>query len=489
MSFPLPTIDDKNPLYCPAITASNYLGSLRHQRSSRTRRTQAQSDRSFARILEKALETDEGEHEPYTEPLSSDGDSSHTLQDLSNTFEHRTITVRKTSTQALKKRKCISSDLSDLQGPTKYARSVSTVHESSFEISVRRERLRFFDPKKPQQSPLVVPKKEFGQPTLAEELKEKVRVLEDELYGPPIGTESPRGLKPLIQHLDALMPGIRLKERLTKLPEPSHQAIADFLGDNGLLNTRVMGILRTSEIRKLVLKESLADEDGLNLAGRDAFRVFSKPNSFLFLTELSFCGVQLQDLDLLHIHHLPRLVTLLLNNTGIGNEAVYHIVALRRTLLQLSIAINPHIDDDAVPAIIMLSKLSFLTILDTNIGMRGLRRLAKVIADEHRSIDVEIPSACETYIHNLESEYLLDPKPPLIANSSIVPDLSANALKRNLTAHAACNSSIIAVGTKREMAARLCEILETRKMDLVVRDMIQAQGEIRCNYVYPLLVL
>lgn len=55
----------------------------------------------------------------------------------------------------------------------------------------------------------------------------------DELYGPPIGTESPRGLKPFIERLDSLMPGIRLQERLSNLPDLSHQAIADFLGENG----------------------------------------------------------------------------------------------------------------------------------------------------------------------------------------------------------------------------------------------------------------
>jgi hypothetical protein len=30
------------------------------------------------------------------------------------------------------------------------------------------------------------------------------------------------------------MPGIRLQERLTKLPDLSHQAIADFLGEHGM---------------------------------------------------------------------------------------------------------------------------------------------------------------------------------------------------------------------------------------------------------------
>jgi hypothetical protein len=81
-------------------------------------------------------------------------------------------------------------------------------------------------------------------------------------------------------------------------------------------------------------------------------------------------------------------------------------VTLKRSLLQLSIATNPHIDDDAVPALVLLSKLSFLTILDTSIDMPGIRRLAKTIYDERRIIDIEIPSECERYIDSACSSTL-----------------------------------------------------------------------------------
>ncbi|KAF8133119.1 hypothetical protein K438DRAFT_1985169 [Mycena galopus ATCC 62051] len=273
------------------------------------------------------------------------------------------------------------------------------------------------------------------------------------------------------------MPGIRLRARLSKLADLSHQSIADFLGENGLLNIRVLTILRTSEIWRLVMTESMGDEDGLNLAGKDIFPVFNKPHSFLFLTELSFSGTRVQDADIVHIHHLPRLVTLLLHNTGIGNEAVFNLLALKRSLLQLSLATNPHIDDDAVPAIILLSKLSFLTILDTAIDMPGIRRLAQTIYTERRVIDIEVPSACERYLDNLATQYLLNPKPPLIDNPSVVPELSAAALKRNLAAHATCNSTIVAAGTKPEMVLRLKTLLETCKADLLVREMVDGGDE------------
>jgi hypothetical protein len=69
--------------------------------------------------------------------------------------------------------------------------------------------------------------------------------------------------------------------------------------------------------------------------------------------------------------------------------------------------------------------------------------------------------------------YLLNPVPPLIENPTVVPELSLAALKRNLAAHAACNPAIVAAGTKPELVDRLRTLLETRKADILVREMIQ----------------
>ncbi|CAK5273845.1 unnamed protein product [Mycena citricolor] len=495
----LPTIDEKNPLYCPAITASSYISSLRRQsrrkysRSSlRSRSQNEQYVHSFSRILDRALKDEEFESRSAFPPANSDDASTLTSsivlrENLS--FEHRSSTTivkttMKTTSSNLRsnaslKRKRADSEsttFSDLRGPALYQPSVQSSHDRSFDVSVKRERLDYFSPK-PQPSPLILRPRNMNtapnqntKPALVDDFKTKIRSLEDELYGPPIGTESPRGLMPFIKSLDEMMPGIRLQERLLRLPNLSHQAVTDFLADNGLLNVRVLSVLRTSEIWRLVLSESMNDEDGLNLAGRDILPIFSKPNSFLFLSELCLSGTRVHESDLLHVHHLPRLVTLLLNNTGIGNEAIYLLVSLKRTLLQLSIATNPHIDDDAIPALLLFSKLSFLTILDTSIHMAGLRRLARVIYDERRIIDIEIPSACENYIDHLSSRYLLNPTPPLISSPELVPELSAAALKRNLTAHSDCNSSIVATGTKQEMADRLRGILEMRGQDLLNHD-------------------
>ena len=57
--------------------------------------------------------------------------------------------------------------------------------------------------------------------------------LVDELYGPPVGAETPRSLGVLTARLDVLLPGIRLKERLKVLGARSHQQIADVLALDG----------------------------------------------------------------------------------------------------------------------------------------------------------------------------------------------------------------------------------------------------------------
>lgn len=77
---------------------------------------------------------------------------------------------------------------------------------------------------------------------------------------------------------------------------------------------------------------------------------------------------------------------------------VFLLVPLKNTLVELSIAHNPRIDDYAVSAILLFSRLSFLSIFETGIGMEGLRRLAINVANEDHIIDIHIPIVCEFYV-------------------------------------------------------------------------------------------
>jgi hypothetical protein len=79
-------------------------------------------------------------------------------------------------------------------------------------------------------------------------------------------------------------------------------------------------------------------------------------------------------------------------------RSIYHLVALRRTLWHLHLEENPNIDDNAVPPLLCLSKLRFLSLIDTGLGMAGVRRLALSLEEAARAVDVTVPLACEEYI-------------------------------------------------------------------------------------------
>jgi hypothetical protein len=182
----------------------------------------------------------------------------------------------------------------------------------------------------------------------------------------------------------------------------------------------------------------MIDSAGLNLGSRDLLRgalritrrqlyfnhtcsVFSKPNSFLFVSAITIDNTPVKDFDLTHIHHLPQLSMLSLCNTGLGNEAfvpfcssilqapfnmtlnsIYHLISLKWRLRKLYINSNPRIDDDAIAPLLLLSKLVYLTIFDTRVSITGLRRLALELHEAQRHFRVEVSESCYCYI---ESEF------------------------------------------------------------------------------------
>ncbi|GLB44753.1 putative MINDY deubiquitinase [Lyophyllum shimeji] len=507
LHYAVPSVDEDNPLYCPSVSAASYLQSLRHQ-LHRTKKSGGKNRRnnrllqSFARVLQNALlpdAYDSSEAETHGKTVfipnfNADGRSrtpSTSSEDAPPNYSAYPIPAWELEHErdfwnAVKgnlvgyggpahlKRK--RGSFSDIQGPPKYARSIQSVHDTSFDVTVKHEKLSYSGgPGTPVETKAVASPRELDfadKDGKSSDLAQRVRDLEDRLYGHPIGTESPRGIHSLIERLDRILPGIRLKERLSQQSRLSHQSIVDFLGNNGYLNARVLSVFRTSEVHWITLTDSLSDANGLNLCA-DILPTFSQPNSFLFLSELSLRDIAIQDFDMIYIQHLPKLSTLLLDNTAISNEAIFLLVPLKRSLTQLSIGSNPGIDDDAVPALLLLSKLSFLSILDTSIYMPGLRRLARTIYYEDRIIDIEIPSSCEEYVDDMHNKYALDPRPPLVTDPEVCALLSAAALQRNLAAHAAINPGIVAAGGKAEMAERLRALLEMRRMDLLVRDMFR----------------
>jgi hypothetical protein len=172
----LPSIDEKNPLYCPAVPAAVYLDSLRRYfyRNERSRSNKTHNDgflRSFARLLDNALlSSDTDDEDVLVFPPKSQMGSSHRNKSSPDTsddnplgyqydipsWEHedandisenpwvdvggRPVPMKPPGLRILK-RKRIS--FSDMRGPAKHAKSFQAVQESSFDITVKHEKLRY----------------------------------------------------------------------------------------------------------------------------------------------------------------------------------------------------------------------------------------------------------------------------------------------------------------------------------------------------------
>ena len=80
---------------------------------------------------------------------------------------------------------------------------------------------------------------------------------------------------------------------------------------------------------------------------------------------------------------------------------MYYLTPLKRSLTDLDIAYNPKIDDDAIPPVLVLTKLQYMTFHGTSISMVGVRRLAKTLRDQKRDMEVEVPRQCEEYISSM----------------------------------------------------------------------------------------
>jgi hypothetical protein len=74
----------------------------------------------------------------------------------------------------------------------------------------------------------------------------------------------------------------------------------------------------------------------------------------------------------------------------IFHSSVLLLVSLKRTLTRLSLTSNPDINNEAVPTLVLLSNLLFLSILDTGLDMVGLRRLAEFMHETNQLVDVEM---------------------------------------------------------------------------------------------------
>ncbi|PPQ74605.1 hypothetical protein CVT24_004194 [Panaeolus cyanescens] len=446
-----PIVDADNPLYCPAIqfAARKHSWTLKKPAEFVYDTSYNNSNR------DSSFKTAPDEYDPTKSP-----------SDLA--LARKTLRRDNWIKNGGHKRKLDDSEsegFTDMLAPTKYAKSVSSRADSSFDVLLRRESLDY----------------------------DALRTSSDarSAYFDCRGVQR-QPLSSIISRLDSILPGIRLYERLRKLPDPSPETFFNFLAENGYMSEAVLDVLGDWDLDRIELKpemfhshynvycskmfrglSSLVVGAAISVLAADALHIaLGKPQKFLSLTEISLCGLKLDDSDIIYFHHLPRLSIMLLDNTGLGNEGVFLLVPLKRTLTRLSLSANPHVGDDAVPALLLLRELVYLSIVGTSIEMGGLRRLAKAIHAENRIMDIEIPAICEAYIDNIHEKYLIDIKPPLIVDPTLCSMLTVTALKRNLEAHAKRNPDILVSGSSKELSQRLAEILRIRQLDTLVLELL-----------------
>ncbi|KAJ3494593.1 hypothetical protein NMY22_g20051 [Coprinellus aureogranulatus] len=287
-----PIADPLNPCYCPALPAATFLQELRRAMEPGTTSDRRSSFFSaFARILEPHGSVDEdtmvqdflydSEHDwivgvniggrrraravpraakgitaqcPVKVPLQSEPGTTlgsspsadideFTLSGYPPKFHSTAIPQQRANKRKRELAVPSESSSSDLEQPApKYGKSELIADDSSFEVEVRRERVDF---------------DVTGSPTLlANELKEKT--------GSTL-CDAEALLETVIGKIIGILPGIRLEERLARLPDLSLQKVADFLAENGYLNHCVLKVFQRTGITRLCLSTSLGDEDG----GRD----------------------------------------------------------------------------------------------------------------------------------------------------------------------------------------------------------------------------
>lgn len=77
---------------------------------------------------------------------------------------------------------------------------------------------------------------------------------------------------------------------------------------------------------------------------------------------------------------------------------VFLILALKHNLRHLDLSGNPSINDDSIPALILLHNLKYLSVFGTGVLMPGLRKLAVATKAGKRVMDIRIPTMCKDYI-------------------------------------------------------------------------------------------
>ncbi|PKK66153.1 hypothetical protein RhiirC2_853078 [Rhizophagus irregularis] len=191
--------------------------------------------------------------------------------------------------------------------------------------------------------------------------------------------------------------------------------------------------------------------------------VFGLPNGFRYLKALKLSNMPIKDSYFNNFRGLS-LNELVIDNTGIGDEALAYLVALKDNLCLLNITGNMKITDDSIFILVLFEKLMVLLLDDTSISMDGVRKFVSMTASIELS-QISIPSSCRKYLNKRKEIYCVEHKQGMKVDPLEVKFMSLSEIRRQLMFHYEVNSNINIVGSKEELEELLREILKRRRDD------------------------
>ncbi|CAI2169666.1 1956_t:CDS:2 [Funneliformis geosporum] len=322
----------------------------------------------------------------------------------------------------------------------------------------------------------------------AEKTLKRTKYYKNDLYGPIYFDGNHKSINKLLRRLINVIGQEvvnRFKEEtLVDCELPALNKIYVWLEESGLLNYEVLKEFRAVEavtsldltytfenLKRDITNKTFVIDDSLELHiiqnTNRLLSVFGLPNGFQYLKSFKLSFMPIEDSYFNNLRGLKNLDELVIESTGIGNEALCHLVALKSNLTFLNITGNKKIDDDSISILVLFEKLEVLLLNKTSISMDGIRKLIS----ETQSTDlsqISIPSSCRKYLKRRYEIYCVKHKEGMKVDPSKVQFMSLLEIRQQLMFHYTVNNYINIVGHKEELEETLREILTRRNYDAKV---------------------
>ncbi|RIA85091.1 hypothetical protein C1645_831299 [Glomus cerebriforme] len=303
----------------------------------------------------------------------------------------------------------------------------------------------------------------------------------NELYGPVYVDGDYTSINKLLRHLAKVAgQGVinRFKEETLVDGElPALDQIFAWLEESGFLKYEVLKEFRavkavvsldlTYTFEKIKHDNNMSieiDPNSMQNAANRLISVFGLPYGFKHLKSLKLSFMPIDDSYFNNLRGLKNLDELVIDNTGIGNEALAHLIALKDNLCLLNITGNKKINDDSIFILVLLKKLVVLLLDATSISMDGIRKFVSKTTSTDLS-QISIPSSCRKYLNKRKEIYCVEHKHGMKGDSLEVKFMSLSEIRRQLMFHYEVNNNINIVGSKEELEETLREILTRRHND------------------------